>query len=233
MAFVMLLSSSFHPQRIDYPLVLTSKVGEYADICSFGSNYGMKRMMSPLDIERMQEKFGVKDEELKWWIDNDKWHWVINRLKAADSTDSITPGLPPALLPALDQNKDDKYLPTILIPRCLHQNLLPPRLHWGFELATERIQEILVKNGYPMDTDSERQRNMAIITFSMKLGGACYPGNIEFPCMLMGQRGVLTSLVSFGNNYELGKLMKSSQIKAMQEKFGIREDELKWWIDGK
>ncbi|KAJ7583897.1 hypothetical protein C8J56DRAFT_194531 [Mycena floridula] len=144
-------------------------------------------------------------------------------------------GLPPALLPALDQDMDDayvepiKYLPTILIPRRLHRNLLPPRLHWGFELATERIQEILVKNGYPMDT--ERQRNMAIITFSMKLGGACYPVDIEFPCVLTGERGVVTSLVSFGNNYELGKLMKSSQIKAMREKFGIREDELKWWID--
>ncbi|KAJ7595848.1 hypothetical protein C8J56DRAFT_883998 [Mycena floridula] len=101
-------------------------------------------------------------------------------------------GLPPALVPALDQ-------------------------------------EILVKNGYLMDT--ERQRNMAIITFSMKLSGACYPVDIEFPCVLTGECGIVTSLVSFGNNYELRKLMKSSQIKAMQEKFGIWDNELKWWID--
>ncbi|KAJ7572917.1 hypothetical protein C8J56DRAFT_986197 [Mycena floridula] len=86
MTFVMLFGSKFHPIRIDYPLVLTSKVGEYADICSFGSNYGMRRMMSPSQIETMQEMFGIKDEELKWWIDDDKWHWdtrtrVVNRLR--------------------------------------------------------------------------------------------------------------------------------------------------------
>ncbi|KAJ7585160.1 hypothetical protein C8J56DRAFT_950042 [Mycena floridula] len=85
-AFLILLGSTFYPIRIDYPTVLTSKVGEYANICSFGSNYQMKRMMGPSDIEKMQEKFGVKDEELKWWIDNERWHWdtrtrVLNRLR--------------------------------------------------------------------------------------------------------------------------------------------------------
>ncbi|KAJ7583900.1 hypothetical protein C8J56DRAFT_1094836 [Mycena floridula] len=145
-------------------------------------------------------------------------------------------GLPPSLArPSIDQNSNDanvapiKYLPASLIPHRIHRNLLPPRLHWGFKLTLERLQEILLKNGYPMDT--EYQRKSAVTTFSMKLGAAFYPVEIQFPPVMTGESGGMTSLVSFGNNYEIGKLMKSSEIQTMRERFGIEEDELKWWVD--
>ncbi|KAJ7583894.1 hypothetical protein C8J56DRAFT_952177, partial [Mycena floridula] len=151
-------------------------------------------------------------------------------------TDDISgDGLPSCLIPDLDRDISDahvdplQHLPACLIPHRLHPKLLPPRFHWGFKLTRERLQKILLKNGYPMDT--EAQRKSAITTFSMKLGGSFYPVRILFPAVMTGEPGVVTNIVSFGNNYEIGKLMKSSEIQTMRETFGIAEDELKWWVD--
>ncbi|KAJ7583895.1 hypothetical protein C8J56DRAFT_1054412 [Mycena floridula] len=92
-------------------------------------------------------------------------------------------GLPPSLAgPNINQDQMGanvepiKYLPASLIPYRIYRQLLPPCLHWGFKLTLERLQEILLKNGYPMDTES-------------------------------------------------------SETKTMQEKFGIKEEESKSWVD--